>query len=113
MACFKNYNRYKVTNDLSGRYYEEGYKRCQMCEIFIAWNGTKCPCCSQILGPKPRMMSKGIREATGFFMIPFLLFVMVLSASFFIIISNNLVYAHTFTPNGSYSFLSVILQGQK
>ena len=41
-------------------------------------------------------------------MIPFLLFVMVLSASFFIIISNNLVYAHTFTPNDSASFLSVI-----
>jgi hypothetical protein len=108
MACCKNYNRYKVTNDLSGRYYEEGYKRCQVCEIFIAWNGTKCPCCSQILGTKPRMMSKGIREVAGFFMIPFLLFVVVLSASFFIIISNNIVYAHTFTSNDSASFLSVI-----
>lgn len=35
--------------------YAAGQKRCQICEIFITWNGdNKCPCCHYKLRSKPR-----------------------------------------------------------
>jgi len=33
-------NHYSV----EGRY-DNGQKRCQLCEIFIKWSGSRCPCC--------------------------------------------------------------------
>lgn len=44
MTCKNLYIRYKATKDRRTSYYSQGYKRCSMCEIFIKWNGTKCPC---------------------------------------------------------------------
>ena len=38
---------------LSGRYVS-GQKRCQVCEIFIKWDGLFCPCCGYRLRTKPR-----------------------------------------------------------
>ena len=37
----------------SGRY-ASGQKRCQVCGIFILWNGLTCPCCGLRLRLKPR-----------------------------------------------------------
>lgn len=39
--------------DGSGRY-SAGQKRCAMCEIFIKWKGSWCPCCGCRLRSKPR-----------------------------------------------------------
>ena len=38
----------------SGRY-DTGQKRCQICEIFIKWDGLWCPCCSCRLRLGPRL----------------------------------------------------------
>ena len=37
----------------SGRY-ASGQRRCQICEIFIKWEGLWCPCCGYRLRTKPR-----------------------------------------------------------
>jgi hypothetical protein len=37
----------------SGRYYDQGFKRCVECEIFIDCNGIRCPCCDHILRVRP------------------------------------------------------------
>jgi len=34
--------------------YAIGQKRCQVCEIFIEWEGVWCPCCGYRLRTKPR-----------------------------------------------------------
>ena len=34
--------------------YATGNKRCQVCEIFIKWNGLRCPCCGYKLRNRPR-----------------------------------------------------------
>ena len=41
--------------------YATGQKRCQMCELFIEWDGLVCPCCSYRLRLKPRNMKSKIR----------------------------------------------------
>jgi hypothetical protein len=38
----------------SGRY-AAGQKRCQICEIFIKWDGLSCPCCGCRLRTGPRL----------------------------------------------------------
>jgi DNA-directed RNA polymerase subunit RPC12/RpoP len=37
----------------SGRY-ANGQKRCQIFELFIRWDGPRCPCCGYKLRTKPR-----------------------------------------------------------
>jgi hypothetical protein len=37
----------------SGRY-STGQKRCQVCEIFLKWDGLWCPCCGYRLRTRPR-----------------------------------------------------------
>ncbi|MFL6321070.1 MAG: hypothetical protein ACJ72Q_11400 [Nitrososphaeraceae archaeon] len=34
--------------------YTNGQKRCQVCDLFIQWNGLRCPCCGCKLRTKPR-----------------------------------------------------------
>ncbi len=34
--------------------YKRGDKRCQICQIFIKWEGVHCPCCGTKLRTKPR-----------------------------------------------------------
>ncbi|WP_316505610.1 hypothetical protein [Nitrosopumilus sp.] len=34
--------------------YENGQKRCSICEIFINWDGKYCPCCGYVLRTKPK-----------------------------------------------------------
>ena len=35
--------------------YANGQKRCQICELFIKWNGLSCPCCGYRLRIGPRL----------------------------------------------------------
>ena len=47
--------RYKAINGTPrhGRY-RLGQKRCQICDLFVFWEGIRCPCCGFILRTKPR-----------------------------------------------------------
>ena len=38
--------------------YATGQKRCQVCELFIKWDGLSCPCCGYKLRTRPRNFSK-------------------------------------------------------
>ncbi|QLH08137.1 hypothetical protein DSQ19_00325 [Candidatus Nitrosotenuis sp. DW1] len=34
--------------------YRFGQKRCQVCDIYVTWEGLRCPCCNFMLRTKPR-----------------------------------------------------------
>ncbi len=36
------------------RYQFDNTKRCTKCDIFIRWDGVRCPCCNNILSSRPR-----------------------------------------------------------
>jgi hypothetical protein len=42
-----------VRHKVSSRY-STGNKRCQVCELFIKWDGLWCPCCGYRLRTRPR-----------------------------------------------------------
>jgi hypothetical protein len=44
----------------AGRY-ATGQKRCQICELFIKWEGQWCPCCGYRLRAKPRNLRYKIK----------------------------------------------------
>ena len=44
----------KPTNHIQR--YVIGQKRCQVCDIFIWWDGAWCPCCGCRLRTKPRSL---------------------------------------------------------
>ena len=47
MSCNGICERYKAkTNPIILSRYNEGQKRCSVCEIFINWNENNCPCCN-------------------------------------------------------------------
>ena len=48
--------RYKALKTQNGHYFV-GHKRCNYCEIFIKWDGDRCPCCSCKLRIRPRKKS--------------------------------------------------------
>ncbi len=55
MTCKGICLKHKAQKDGSGsRRYVNGQKRCQICEIFIRWEGLWCPCCGYRLRTKPR-----------------------------------------------------------
>jgi len=58
MTCKNLCYRYRGTKDRRSSYYAQGYKRCQVCEIFISWSGSKCPCCQHTLRTRPRTRKK-------------------------------------------------------
>jgi hypothetical protein len=45
--------------------YVEGSKRCKMCDIFIRWDGARCPCCKYALRSKARFVRHHPRESEG------------------------------------------------
>jgi len=47
----EQYRGYK--SNILGRY-ARGQKRCQMCDIFLNYEGIYCPCCGYKLRSKPR-----------------------------------------------------------
>mgnify|MGYP001167541317 FL=1 len=53
MTCKKICLDHKAENFGKNRYLNN-QKRCQICEIFIEWEGTWCPCCGYMLRTHPR-----------------------------------------------------------
>jgi hypothetical protein len=49
MPCKGVCVRYRASN-----HYTNGHKRCQICELFIKWDGLCCPCCGYRLRTRPR-----------------------------------------------------------
>ena len=45
MVCKGVCIRHKASGPISYGRYATGQKRCQICEIFIKWDGIFCPCC--------------------------------------------------------------------
>ncbi|HJU59978.1 MAG TPA: hypothetical protein VJ583_09515 [Nitrososphaeraceae archaeon] len=54
MVCKGICIRHKAIKPKSGQRYTIGQKRCQVCQIFIYWQGPWCPCCGYRLRGKPR-----------------------------------------------------------
>lgn len=44
----------KTSHSLGQRRYLNGHKRCTICEIWMVWEGFRCPCCKGLLRFKPR-----------------------------------------------------------
>ena len=54
MSCKGICGRYKATKSHDNNRYILGQKRCQICDIFMIWDGVFCPCCGFKLRIKPR-----------------------------------------------------------
>ena len=54
MTCKGICIRYKAQKPVGTGRYASGQRRCQICEIFIKWEGLWCPCCGYRLRTKPR-----------------------------------------------------------
>lgn len=54
MACKGICLRLRAMKQFGLGRYSDGQKRCQMCSIFIKWEGLICPCCGYRLRKRPR-----------------------------------------------------------
>ena len=54
MVCKGICSRHKAMRPSTGMRYLKGQKRCQVCQIFINWQGFFCPCCGCRLRNRPR-----------------------------------------------------------
>ena len=54
MTCKGICIRHKAQKPVGMGRYSMGQKRCQICELFIRWDGLWCPCCGYRLRTKPR-----------------------------------------------------------
>jgi len=54
MTCRGIHDKYKRTRRVGNSNYLNGNKRCNHCEVFLAWSGLYCPCCKLKLRTKPR-----------------------------------------------------------
>lgn len=54
MTCKGICARHKAQKPVGMGRYANGQKRCQICEIFLKWDGLWCPCCGYRLRTKPR-----------------------------------------------------------
>jgi hypothetical protein len=55
MVCKGVCIRHKASGPISYGRYATGQKRCQICEMFIKWDGIFCPCCGCRLRIGPRL----------------------------------------------------------
>jgi hypothetical protein len=46
---------HKASGPISSGRYAIGQKRCQICDLFMQWNGIFCPCCGCRLRIGPRL----------------------------------------------------------
>lgn len=63
MACKGICVQYKTT----ARYHDK-HKRCRICDIFIEWEGMRCPCCSFALRSKARSQKRPSQKEDSDFM---------------------------------------------
>ena len=54
MVCKGICVRHKAMKPVGIGRYSSGQKRCQICEIFLGWDGLWCPCCGFRLRTRPR-----------------------------------------------------------
>ena len=54
MVCKGICSGHKANRPSNGQRYLIGQKRCQVCQIFINWEGVFCPCCGYKLRVTPR-----------------------------------------------------------
>lgn len=54
MTCKGVCSRHRAIKPVGVGRYAAGQKRCQICEIFLDWQGIWCPCCGYRLRGKPR-----------------------------------------------------------
>ena len=54
MTCKGICIRHKAQKPVNSGRYATGQRRCQICEIFIKWDGLWCPCCGYRLRTRPR-----------------------------------------------------------
>jgi hypothetical protein len=54
MTCKGICIRHKAQKPFGVGRYSMGQKRCQICELFIKWDGLWCPCCGYRLRTRPR-----------------------------------------------------------
>jgi len=55
MSCNGICDRYRAERPPQGiGRYASGQKRCQMCGIYMVFEGTRCPCCNITLRTRPR-----------------------------------------------------------
>ena len=53
-GCNDGCRKYRASRPKIGSRYGLGQKRCQICEVFIQWDGIWCPCCGCRLRHKPK-----------------------------------------------------------
>jgi hypothetical protein len=53
MTCKGICYRHRAQQRSGGRY-ANGQKRCQVCQIYMKWDGLRCPCCKSKLRSKSR-----------------------------------------------------------
>lgn len=61
ISCNSICHRYKATKPGNMGRYAIGQKRCNVCEIFLNWDGISCPCCGMML----RTRLRSIKVKTG------------------------------------------------
>jgi len=54
ISCNGICHRYKALKSTSTGRYITGQKRCNSCNIFLWWDGLRCPCCNYQLRLRPR-----------------------------------------------------------
>lgn len=60
-ACKGGCEKYRADVKMkNGLRYKTGQKRCSNCDLFMFWDGVKCPCCNTTLRITPK--SKKSRE---------------------------------------------------
>jgi hypothetical protein len=64
MTCKGICIRYRAQKPVRAGRYATGQKRCQVCEIFIKWDGLWCPCCRYRLRLRPRNMKYKLKRRT-------------------------------------------------
>ena len=61
MTCNNICERYKASKPVGIGRYASGQRRCQICQIFIKWEGLWCPCCGYRLRTRPRKLAYKIK----------------------------------------------------
>ena len=61
MTCKGICIRHKAPRPAIGNRYSTGQKRCQVCEIFLKWDGLWCPCCGYRLRMRPRNLKSELK----------------------------------------------------
>ncbi len=55
MVCKGICHRYKAKWGTQKYRYVSGQKRCNVCELFVNWDGYHCPCCGILLRTRPKI----------------------------------------------------------